>query len=357
VQRVDATDLDTLLGGPFLHEDVGTSTTPMVVVSVDGPALALTQRTITALRALPAVTVAVLTDAFVPDDSVVAGFDLVVAPGEEPTGATTTGVVTDLVTGGTTEGISDLGAAVTASPQAAITLAQLLRMSADARVRDALVAESLAYSVLQGGDRFTDWLASRTRPTELDNDPDVLDVVWNGATVELVFDRPERHNAFNARLRDCLVEALRVALAVPDTRIRVSGRGPSFCSGGDLAEFGTTPDPATAHLVRSIRSPAWWVHEGRERISFHLHGACYGAGIELPAFAHRVTAAPNTQLCLPEVAFGLVPGAGGTVSIPRRIGRHRTLWLALLGTPIPAETALRWGLIDAIDDSGDLARS
>ena len=48
------------------------------------------------------------------------------------------------------------------------------------------------------------------------------------------------------------------------------------------------------------------------------------AGIELPAYARRVVAAPDTRLQLPEVAMGLIPGAGGTVSIPRRIGRRRT---------------------------------
>ena len=46
--------------------------------------------------------------------------------------------------------------------------------------------------------------------------------------------------------------------------------------------------------------------------------------------------------------MGLVPGAGGTVSIPRRIGRQRTAWLALTGDPIDAATALDWGLVDEV---------
>ncbi|MGB7052901.1 MAG: enoyl-CoA hydratase/isomerase family protein, partial [Acidimicrobiales bacterium] len=55
---------------------------------------------------------------------------------------------------------------------------------------------------------------------------------------------------------------------------------------------------------------------------------------------------------LPEVAMGLVPGAGGTASLPRRIGRHRTAWLALTGYWLDAPVALRWGLVDEIA-SGD----
>jgi enoyl-CoA hydratase/carnithine racemase len=74
-----------------------------------------------------------------------------------------------------------------------------------------------------------------------------------------------------------------------------------------------------------------------------------GAGIELPAFARSVTAASGTFFLLPEVAMGLVPGAGGTVSIPLRIGRQRTAQWALSVERLDVDTALRWGLIDAID--------
>ena len=84
------------------------------------------------------------------------------------------------------------------------------------------------------------------------------------------------------------------------------------------------------------------------RVTAHLHGACVGAGIELAAFAGRVVATSDTRLALPEVALGLVPGSGGTVSIPRRIGRHRTAWLALGATFVDASTAVRWGLVDEI---------
>jgi enoyl-CoA hydratase/carnithine racemase len=63
-----------------------------------------------------------------------------------------------------------------------------------------------------------------------------------------------------------------------------------------------------------------------------------------------VSAAPDAFFELPELAMGLVPGAGGTASLPRRIGRQRTAWLALSGERIDARTALRWGLVDAIED-------
>jgi enoyl-CoA hydratase/carnithine racemase len=83
-----------------------------------------------------------------------------------------------------------------------------------------------------------------------------------------------------------------------------------------------------------------------DRTEVRLHGPC--AGIELAAFAGRVVARPGTTFRLPEVSMGLIPGAGGTVSIPRRIGRWRTLYLALSGVLLDAQTPVGWGLVDAI---------
>jgi enoyl-CoA hydratase/carnithine racemase len=61
-----------------------------------------------------------------------------------------------------------------------------------------------------------------------------------------------------------------------------------------------------------------------------------------------VRARPDARIKLPEVGLGLVPGAGGTVSLPRRIGRHRTAWLALSQEWLDVPTAARWGLVDEI---------
>ena len=57
---------------------------------------------------------------------------------------------------------------------------------------------------------------------------------------------------------------------------------------------------------------------------------------------------PASVLGLPELSLGLIPGAGGTVSITRRIGRWRTAYLVLSGQTIDPPTALRWGLIDEV---------
>ncbi len=154
-------------------------------------------------------------------------------------------------------------------------------------------------------------------------------------------------------MRDALHDALLLAALDPDVElIDLTGEGPAFCAGGDLNEMGSRSDPASAHLVRLQRSPARLLSMLAARTTAHLHGSCAGSGIELPAFAHRLLAAADTTFALPEIALGLVPGAGGTVSLPARVGRHRTAWLALTGQAIDAPTAVEWGLADEISAMG-----
>ena len=106
----------------------------------------------------------------------------------------------------------------------------------------------------------------------------------------------------------------------------------------------------TAHLVRLQRNAGRALAEVADRTTVHIHGSTVGSGIELAAFAHRVVARSDTRIALPEVRLGLVPGAGGTVSLPRRIGRHATMLLAVGLRSVDARTALAWGLVDEVDD-------
>jgi enoyl-CoA hydratase/carnithine racemase len=249
------------------------------------------------------------------------------------------------------QAIEEVVAAIAANPQAAVILMHVLRAGRHDDLEHDLVVESLAYSALQSGPEHGAWLARRPakhRPP--DPGPPII-AERRGARLSVTLSRPHVRNAYNAAMRDALCETLTIAAADETvTEVELRGAGSDFCSGGDLDEFGTRPDPASAHLVRTGRSAARLVAAVGDRASVHLHGACVGAGIELPALAARVSAAPNTIIRLPEVAMGLIPGAGGTASLPRRIGRGRTAWLALTGQPIDAETALRWGLVDHISD-------
>ncbi|CAM3464052.1 enoyl-CoA hydratase/isomerase family protein [Nocardioides dubius] len=244
--------------------------------------------------------------------------------------------------------VEELLRAVCAHPDAALVLHGLLRATRALPVPDALAAEAAAYSALLAGPEFGRWLAAApTRRGGLRED--VVRLERDGGTLQITLDDPLRRNAFGRRMRDGLVDALQLAHLDPTvTLVRLVGEGPSFSAGGDLSEFGSAADPLAAYRARLGRSAAGALHRVADRTEAVVHGACVGAGIELPAFAGRIVASPDAWFCLPELAMGLVPGAGGTVSIPRRIGASRTAWMVLTGARIDAETARSWGLVDVV---------
>ena len=168
-----------------------------------------------------------------------------------------------------------------------------------------------------------------------------------------MLDEPERRNAYSRVMRDELRAALTVAVVDESIeQVIVLGNGSNFSSGGDLAEFGEASSPIDAHLARTTDSVPRLLITLAERIGsgleFRVHGSNVGAGVELAAFAGRLVAAPDSTFRLPEVTMGLIPGAGGTVSITRRVGRRRAARMMLSGLTIDAATALEWGLVDEV---------
>ncbi|WP_040834972.1 enoyl-CoA hydratase/isomerase family protein [Nocardia brevicatena] len=277
--------------------------------------------------------------------SLTAALDLTYAVGPDPTDRAVVGA-DDIDTA-----LAEFVERVARYPQAALIAGQVVRISETLPVPEAIDIESLAYSTLQGGAEFRGWLEQRRHldrplpppaadPVLIDRDGDILHITLN---------RPDRRNAYGTALRDALVDALRLPL-LDDTiaKIVLAGAGPSFCAGGDLDEFGHAPDTATAHLIRTRGGAGRLVARLADRMEVRLHGHCVGAGIEIPAFAGSVIATPDTVFRLPEVTMGLLPGAGGTVSLPRRIGRWRALHLFVTGSALEARRALEWGLIDEI---------
>ena len=236
-----------------------------------------------------------------------------------------------------------------ANPQASVVAAQTLRVGARLSLPYGLLVESLAYATLQAGGDHARWLSGRGRRTRRDLDQPRIEVGDDGASVTVTLNRPRLLNLFDAAMRDQLVDVLKALHAGADDRpVVITGAGGNFCAGGDPAEFGTVSDPASAHLIRSRANAAPWLAAIADRATALIDGACVGAGIELAAFCATVTATERARFRLPELSMGLIPGAGGTVSIPARIGRQTTLAWLLTNAEIDAPKARRWGLVDKL---------
>ncbi len=244
--------------------------------------------------------------------------------------------------------LEHLCAQVNAFGLPAAVLAQVLRIGDGLPATQALLLESFAYSALLGGQSFRDWLLRRG-PRAMPSPGTRVRCTREGAILTITLAHSSRRNAIDACMRDELVEHLAFACDDPTLpAVHLRADGADFCAGGDLAEFGESSDLVRAHAIRTLRSPARLMHSLAARTTAFLHGACVGAGIEIPAAAGRVIATPETRFWLPELKMGLMPGAGGTVTIARRIGRRRMFFWALTGRQIDARTALEWGLVDEV---------
>jgi hypothetical protein len=233
------------------------------------------------------------------------------------------------------------------APKTAAVAMQTLRLIERLETGPALVAESFAYGLLQGSAEHTAWLASR--PVAAALPAGQVSLTRSAGHLDICLDRPHALNAIDRPMRDALREAFELAVLDPEIdRVTLRGLGKAFSVGADLAEFGTTRDPATAHAIRMQTLPARAIARCADKFEVHIQGACVGSGLEMAAFARRVTAGPRAWFQLPELAMGLIPGAGGCVSVSRRIGRQRAAMMILSGRRIDARAALALGLVDAI---------
>jgi len=134
--------------------------------------------------------------------------------------------------------------------------------------------------------------------------------------------------------------------------IVITGAGRAFSGGADIREFGSPKAIAEPNLLSLILQA-----EGSAKpIVAALHSVVMGGGLELSLGCHYRVAAPGTQIALPEVKIGLVPGAGGTQRLPRVLGVETALNMIVSGEPVKAEMlAMLPGqkLIDKMID-GDL---
>lgn len=166
----------------------------------------------------------------------------------------------------------------------------------------------------------------------------------NGAVAILTVDAPPV-NALGAAVRAGLADALALALADPSVgAIVLASIGPSFSAGADIREFGHPAPPGVPGLPELCNR----IEAAGKPVIAAVQGAALGGGMELALAAHVRLAGPRARFGLPEVALGLLPGAGGTQRTPRLTGAGPALRLMLSGKPVAAAEAKAMGLVDAV---------
>jgi enoyl-CoA hydratase/carnithine racemase len=167
-----------------------------------------------------------------------------------------------------------------------------------------------------------------------------------GALAIVSLDRPESLNAYSVAMRDELHAVLAAADVDPAVRVLVlRGRGPAFSTGGDLREFGSAPSPFIARQVRWQRDVWGQLLRVRAITVAAVHGLAVGGGMEMALLCDLCLAADDTRFALPETSRGMMPGVGGTQTLPRRVGTGRALDLVLTGRWLDARAAAALGLV------------
>lgn len=247
-----------------------------------------------------------------------------------------------------------IAANISKYPGTALILAQVLRATECVSVETGIMMESLAYSTLQSGLEHQNWLTKRKKHCPFtyccEANEEAIILRRKGSQLFATLNRPARRNAISVEMRDAFQEMCDLVLYDETIHtLNINAAGACFSVGGDLQEFGLLSNPAEGHLIRSLRHPGRAMAGIANKTRFFLHSACIGSGIEIAAFAEHVVARRNSFFQLPELSLGLIPGAGGCISVARRIGRQRTAWMVYSGRKITATKALEWGLVDELN--------
>ena len=166
--------------------------------------------------------------------------------------------------------------------------------------------------------------------------------------VRVTLNRPDKLNAFNATMHDELAAALDQVRRDEARALLLTGEGRGFSAGQDLAdpEFPTGEGADVGAVLESRYNPL--VRRLKELplpVVAAVHGIAAGAGANVALACDLVVAGRGASFVQAFAKVGLIPDAGGTWTLTRRLGEARALGLALTGAPLSGEDAAAWGLI------------
>jgi enoyl-CoA hydratase len=177
-----------------------------------------------------------------------------------------------------------------------------------------------------------------------------------GAVAIITVNRPDKLNALNA---DTITELHTVFEQVAkDSAVRavvLTGAGEkSFVAGADIAELAKMSPLGGIEVSRQGQDAFRFLETMRKPVVAAVNGFALGGGLELALACHFRLASENAKFGLPEVKLGIIPGYGGTIRLPRVVGRGRALELMLTGDMIDAQEAYRIGLVNHVYPQSEL---
>jgi enoyl-CoA hydratase/carnithine racemase len=181
----------------------------------------------------------------------------------------------------------------------------------------------------------------------------------DGGIAIVTLNRPRVLNAFSVQMRDDLYEVLSAIKADDEVRVVLfKGSGDkAFCAGADLKEFLTAPSVAKARRIRAVRDLWRLFLSLSQPLIALLHGYVLGSGMEIALYCDLRIAASNVIFGLPEVVLGILPGAGGTQTLPRLLGLSGALDMLLTGRRMGSEEALSRGLVNQVVSADKLLQA
>jgi len=189
----------------------------------------------------------------------------------------------------------------------------------------------------------------------------VIEQQQTGAVRTIALNRPEVLNAFDEAMLTALRAALRDAVGDPAVRgIVLTGGGRAFSTGEDLRAAQRLDADGFRTQIATLQRLATELRDAPTPVIAAVAGPAYGGGLELAVNCDARVAAPSARFACPETKWGLTVTNGATLLLRRLVGEGWARELALLGTVVDAQTALRIGLVtrvveDAEDAAGRLA--
>jgi enoyl-CoA hydratase/carnithine racemase len=181
----------------------------------------------------------------------------------------------------------------------------------------------------------------------------------NGHVLTVTLNRPQSLNALNSQMGLDIIDLWgRLAAASEIRAVILTGAGErAFCAGGDFKERDGMTDEAWRRQHEIFERAFLAIIDSPIPVIAAANGHAFGGGLEFVLASDFAYGASTARFALTEVTIGIMPGGGGTQTLPRAVGGRRAKELILTGRPFSAAEALGWGVLNRVCEPGELMQT